>query len=554
MFNRLFARRLKIGFLAVLPIVFAIIAISLHFLSGRSFMQRVDPEYLHLFNGLNIAIGNLAVEYIFHPGTSIQIIYAVSAHIVDIFMPGGGIISKALDNPEQFVHSANILMNLLTAISLFCLGYFSYKYSGNFILAIILQLLPFGNYKIILMSSRIIPEAVLVAPFIILIILIVRYVYDSSRDENAGFYLLGFAIAGGLGMAGKLSYLPFLIPPLFLFSNKKLRFKYLFYTILASMVFAFPLLVNFGKSWDWYSGMFMHSGRWGEGSSNIVNMDSFPGNILKILKVDITLSLIAGFALLEVVVFYILAYFKRVKFNILMLRLLLASLIVFSLSVLMVAKHFAYHYFNPTLMLKIFFIFTMGHLIIGIFGQKRIRTLLWAVVLVISVSLVSLQLAPLRGSTQKVIEKAARFDKRYELIKPYFHTGATLIISSHYRGSPFIQSAFVDGFLISGFLKSTFKGELNKRYPDTYFSLNWTDDFYYWDKFLMAGDFVKAGKPILIYIGEDKEKDLNRIVNRIKMAFPGFKTELKLLVELESPSEYLYQLGLTKPPLPNPKE
>ncbi len=554
MFNKLYARKLKIAVLSVLPVVFAIIAISLHFLSGKSFMQRVDPEYLHLFNGLNIAIGNLAVEYVFHPGTSIQIIYAISAHIVDIFMPGGSIISKALDNPEQFVHAANILMNLLTAISLFCLGYFSYKHSGNFILAIILQLLPFGNYRIILVSSRIIPEAVILAPFMILIILIIRYIYDKRRGEHPNLYLIGFAVAGALGIAGKLSYIPFLLPPLFLLPNNKLRFKYLGYTIVAAMVFAFPLLVNFGKSWNWYFGMFMHSGRWGEGSSNIINMVSFPGNILKILKVDISLSVIAGIALVEVVVCYILGFLRKVKLNNLMLRLLLAFLIVFALSVLMVAKHFAYHYFTPTLILKIFFIFMMSHLIIGIFGQKRTRSLLWLLVLTLSLGMVSLQLAPLKGNTRKVIDNTARYDEDYELLKPYFHNGSTLIISSHYRGSPFIQSAFVDGFLISGFLKSTFKQELNRRYPNTYFSLSWTEDFYYWDKFLKADDFVKTGKPIMIYIGEGKEKDLDRIVGRIKTAFPEYNAELKLSLKLEFPPEYLYQLSLKKALLPNPME
>ncbi len=168
--------------------------------------------------------------------------------------------------------------------------------------------------------------------------------------------------------------------------------------------------------------------------------------------------------------------------------------------------------------------------------------------------MVSLQLAPLKGNTRKIIDNTARYDEDYELLKPYFHNGSTLIISSHYRGSPFIQSAFVDGFLISGFLKSTFKQELNRRYPNTYFSLSWTEDFYYWDKFLKADDFVKTGKPIMIYIGEGKEKDLDRIVGRIKTAFPEYNAELKLSLKLEFPPEYLYQLSLKKALLPNPME
>ena len=65
-------------------------------------MVMVDPEYFHLFNGLNLSIFNLSVDYIAHPGTSIQVIYAVSAHIVNLVQPDNDVITNALNNPEQF--------------------------------------------------------------------------------------------------------------------------------------------------------------------------------------------------------------------------------------------------------------------------------------------------------------------------------------------------------------------------------------------------------------------------------------------------------------------
>ncbi len=222
-------------------------------------------------------------------------------------------------------------------------------------------------------------------------------------------------------------------------------------------------------------------------------------------------------------------------------------ILVFALSVLMVAKHFAYHYFTPVLLLKTFFLFLMFELIIQFFKQKKIQYSLWALAFLISIVLVIGQIPSLRANTNGVIANTSKFDKRYDLVKPYFNTKTTLIISSHFRGSPFIQTAFGDGFLISGSLKSTYKDELNKRYPDTYFSFGWTEDFYYWNKFLKPKDFVKTGENILIFIGEDKEKDLDRILNRIKLDFPGMNLNLELLLKLESPKEYLYYLKIEKP-------
>lgn len=469
---------LKVAIFAIIPLIYVIIAISLHFLSGKSFMQRVDPEYLHLFNGINIAIGNLAVEYIAHPGTTIQIIYAVSAHIVNIFLPGSDMVSKVLDDPETFIHAANMLINVITGLSLFGVAYFTYKYTGNIFTALFLQLIPFGNYHLILISARIIPETVLLAPALLLLILCIKYLYDDKPHEKTKYYLISFAIIGGLGMAGKLSYLPFLLPPVFLFPDWKTRGKYFAFTLIATLVFAFPLIVNLSKSWDWFSSMLIHSGRWGSGGTTIIDINSFPGNVVKLLKHDSVLAIISVLAIVQLVVFFILKHIKLIQYKSLIARLLFAFVLVYALALLLVSKHFALHYFNPFLMLKFIIFYFIVELVLQLIKKEKLKKYVSALSLLIVLIIVYNQLVPLRNSVSRIKQMAIENDERFELMKPYFNEQNTLIISSHFRGSPFIQSAFVDAFLINGFLKSTFKEELMQRYPKTYFSLSWTDDFY----------------------------------------------------------------------------
>ena len=134
----------------ILPSVFLILAILIHYSSGKFFMLSVDPEYFHLFNGLNLSIFNLSVDYIAHPGTTIQATYAISAHIVDIIQPGNELISNAINNPEQFIHGANILLNIFTGIAIFFLGFYVYKYTGSIFFALLLQLMPFGSYHVLM--------------------------------------------------------------------------------------------------------------------------------------------------------------------------------------------------------------------------------------------------------------------------------------------------------------------------------------------------------------------------------------------------------------------
>ena len=224
----------------IIPAIFLLLAIQIHYWKGILYIDYVDPEYLHLFNGLNLAIFNLAVDYIFHPGTLIQYYYAISAHIVNLTQEGSGLIDNALKDPESFIHGANLLMNLVNSGILCMTGILVYRYTSNYFYAIILQLAPLSDHSFLMISGRLIPEAALIGPLLLLFVLIIKYINDSNPERNKKFYLVTFAIVGGLGIASKYLYVPFLLIPFFFFPRRSWWLKYFLFTTAAVMIIAFP--------------------------------------------------------------------------------------------------------------------------------------------------------------------------------------------------------------------------------------------------------------------------------------------------------------------------
>jgi len=532
--------------LLVLPGIFTILGILIHFSYGKFYMLNVDPEYFHLFNGLNLSIFNLSVDFIHHPGTTIQAIFAVSAHIVNFIIPGNNLISNALDNPEQFIHGASVLLIMLTSSAIFLLGFYAFKYTKNIFLALLLQFMPFVNFKILIISGRIIPEAALTAPILLLALLIVRFLYDSNREKNLKQYLIGFAIVGGLGIAGKLLYFPFLLIPLFVFSNTKTRFTYLLYTLIAIVVFAFPMFVHIGKSWEWVSGMFLHSGKWGQGETNVIDFASVPIHLKKIYNIDKSFIILTGIASLLLLFFYLISFVKKLTFSGVKMRILFGVLISILFSTLMVTKHFAYHYFIPTLVFKAFLLYLMTELLMDMFKSKSITIAIWGVAFAMTFIFFITQLSPLADNVQRLRIRAEKFTKREMILKKYSTINSPIIITNHFRGSPFKESAMVAGFLMSGHLKTTFRKQLTEKYPNTFFYYNWTEQFYFWDQFKNAEEFLDPEKSLFIFIGEDQEKNLKPIVSRLEAAFPDFEPKLELLRHFENPDEYFYEVSFRK--------
>lgn len=525
----------------VLPVIYLVMVLLLHFNNGKFYLQFTDPEYFHLFNGLNLSIFNLAVDYIDHPGTTVQLLYAVSAHIVNLVLPGNDIISKAMQNPEEFIHAANLLLNIVGAISFYLIGFYTYKKTKNIFLAWLMQLTGFFSIRILLISARIIPESVLIVVLLCLILLIILYIYDTETRRNRKFFAVAFGIISGLGMATKFSYIPFLIVPLFLL-NKKGRWYYIFYSIIFTAVFAFPVFVNIGKSWQWFGNMLMHSGKWGSGEANLIDIRLMPERLMALYNIDRGFFFILALGLSVLLLSFVIPQLKYATSIQLKRRALMGIISSIAISVFLITKHFAYHYYIPDLVFKSFILMLAASIMLSEANSQKLKKYISLTVFLIVVAFVIPQINPLRAAVKQKQGLSDKYEQREHLLKVFNEKENILIISPHYRGSPFKQSALAAGFMLSGQLRSTFKKKLNEDYPNTFLFVTWSDQFYCWDEFLDANEFIDPGKPVYVFIGEGNEKHFETIIDRIDNHFQAYNIQRELLYHFNDPEEFFYKL------------
>ncbi len=539
-------RSVPVWALLILPVLFLTMVLLIHFSYGPFFMHHIDPEYFHLYSGICLSRLSLSVEYIAHPGTTLQILFAISARIVDLLQPASDLITNVVNNPEQYIHGTNILLNIINAFILFFLGFYTYRYSGNYGYAILLQLIPFSSHYLLTVSARLIAESVELAPVMLMILLTVKYMYDASRTKNMHVYSIGFAVISGLGIAGKISFFPFVLLPLILISEKKYRIRFLLYTVLAVAIFAFPLVVHLHKAWEWFGNMFTHSGKWGGGNKSFINLSQAPERIKSLyLYVDKQFFVILGLATLQYLVFLMIPSLRKNASVRVIRRVMLGLILSVLLYVFLVLKHFAFYYLFPALAVKVFFLYLMTEMLVRVIRDKRTSRWLPALTLLVALVLVVPQGRTLKKRMADIAVAERNSEVKYYKLRKYFNPDTTVIISAAYYGSPFIAWAHVNAFNITGKLRNAFTPALKKKFPSTYFYFPWTDKFFYWGDYLESRQLVEGKKTIYVYIGEGKKGDLDAIMKRLTEEMPDTAFHKVLLYTFENPAEYFYRITLS---------
>ncbi len=528
----------------ILPALFLLLVVLIHYSYGMFFMTRIDPEYFHLYNGIALSTFHWDISYIAHPGTPLQMLIGVAARLVQL-LTGGDLVTAVINDPELFIHGANILLNFLNAVIIFYLGVLTYRYTGSYPAGLLMQLIPFGSHYLLTVSARLAAESAVVPPFMLLILLAVVFMYDDSREEHMHRYAVLFALVTGLGIACKVYFFPMALLPLTVISGGKNRLRYLLYTVLAVMVLAFPLVSHMHKAWEWYGNMATHSAKWGEGSKGFMDLHKVPLRIAELYKyTDSQIFWVLGLGLLHYLVFRLVPALRRDPREKVTEKVLLGMILSTTLYIAMVLKHFAFHYLIPVLVVKIFFIFLMMILWNSILKRKNARVWLSLAAVVIVLVMLRPQLGTLRQRMAENSVRVERNEAQYCTLRKYFSPDTTVIISAVYYGSPFVAWAHMNGYLMSGKERRIFRESLKKKFPSTHFFISWSEKFYHWEDYVPAGDLVKEDRSVYVFIGKDKEDTYGKIRERMQQAMEekGFSMQEKLLFRFSDPDEYFYEL------------
>jgi hypothetical protein len=91
-----------------------------------------------------------------------------------------------------------------------------------------------------------------------------------------------------------------------------------------------------------------------------------------------------------------------------------------------------------------------------------------------------------------------------------------LILTGPYYGTPFIEFAHVNGFIMSDNHKSFYTAYLKEKFPNFYKFSDWTDKFYSWDDLKETDEIISDNTSFFIYVGQGMSRDLGEIEKRIE--------------------------------------
>ena len=409
-------------------------------------------------------------------------------------------------NPEIYLKSVITSLYLLDSISLFILGYFSYKISGNFLTGLFLQISPFCSYMVISLLNRIIVEHLMISITLILILMVFAYLPTEKIDlKSRVVYILIFSILIGLGTATKITYSPFFFLPLILLPG---YFDKAFYSVLSVVfftLFAMPVFHQWVIFTQWVKNLIIYSGQYGTGAANIIDRHTFITNLHLIFSNEPVYLLALIFLIITCIVYYI-PFLKLRQKNDTLFHCLAGIVVTMILMTLLVAKQYKNFYITPAILLSIPGFYISFKLL------SRKYKLISKYFFIVPVCIILIGFIYINQFKQifKYHDWKIDLENKYEnsmILEQKFCNKPVLMIADYY-GAPFKSySLFFGSHWIGGYstdIGKKYSATLEQLYPDHYFYPGWNYLFNHWFDSYSYINLLRKYKTLYLYVGNNE--------------------------------------------------
>jgi len=522
---------------AVIPLVFILTGISFFHALGAYYLRAIDPEYAYLFNGLTVARLRFELGHIDHPGTPLQIIIALVIWIVQLFNNHQSMVENVISNPELYLKITFYVVLSINVIALFYLGKTATLIQGK-LSGLLLQIMPFTSIIFIAYLERVRPINFQFSILAFLFILCLYYIDKGFVKWNQEKFNRLFAILVAVSLSLKISSFPIILVPFFLITERKNKFRFVLYTIVLFFLFSFPILIRHHKFFEWISDLFIHSGRYGRGNSNIVDLSIVITNFKTLYQNNRFLYIVQVFTFIYIFGGLLLKQYlpsNSGKY----LRLLTGLLVTVILQTLLVVKHFALHYFIPFNLIHIFQLWIMITLMINSLNKKL--TLLRLSYLLIFMVLAIIYFPKILNERKNQLEKLHVTEKSIEFMNTIPDSLPIFIYGEGY-GDPYPQVALYFGCLWSGRYKDDYKKNLQQNYPDTYLYDFWYKKFLFWSDTINTTLLKSELKNSLLFLGKDDEETRKFIIGKLYKTIAPDTLSLDLLYKNDEKNEAFYMI------------
>lgn len=454
-------RKTALLILLLLPVLTVCLEFRLRDASGPFWLgENLDPGYAYLLNSLNVADYHRPY-FIGHPGTPVHLVGGGVIRAMNARTGRQETVKEVLTNPERYMTAINGVLVVFCGFCALIAGLIVFIASRSLFSALIVQATPFFSITTFSGLTSVRPEPMMIGLATLVAGLVILTLKTDTR-KYALRYVLAFAVLVGIGLAGKVNFLPVALVPLIILPGWKSRLSFLGATILAFILAILPILepTLIRETIQFMFNLATHTGRYGSGSAGFIE----PLNYLRA-----SIVLINGEALFFLIVLTgIVVLACRSKFPALQgarFKVLLAVTVAQIVQLLMVAKHPASRYLIPSLALISVNVVVLFEVIRERLPAYRLPLLGLAVLVITSYQI--------WGFNTLFRESRAATHTQLAVYESVRTTAANVPVVTYYTSSsPHYALDFGSGY--SGNL---YRGVLQQLYPNQFFYSPWTGKF-----------------------------------------------------------------------------
>jgi hypothetical protein len=452
-------RFFKISLLIVIPLLVFFAADSFKRNSGPYWMgTNLDPAYAYLLNSLNLTQFK-QVAYTDHPGTTLEVLGAIVIEVVHWTRGSDSVVNDVLRNPELYLGATSTFILFFLVVSVFVIGVLTLFLTGSFLFALIIQATPFLSATQLTFLSAVTPESLLLIVGLWFSFAVLYICYKQHRETY--FYLILLSTISGFLIATKVNSVPLIIIPL-VFLRWKSKILYLLGTGVCFVFFTLPMSHRYNIFFQWILNLIIHSGKYGQGDSNIINLLSFLTNLKTIFLTEQFLS--ASVIVIGTYIFIALVKKHKIAWSVFLFGLFL----FYVLDIALVAKHFDTHYLIPALA-------TLGVSWVLLLSLLKPDNLVKFVISVFILIFAGYNFSTFMQSTKGISEYYQQSVRLDDFVNRNFGNATKV---TYYSFSS-IENALDFGNTFAGNL---YDGQLSQIYPAQYFYNLLTRKFSIWGK------------------------------------------------------------------------
>ncbi|HLO60971.1 MAG TPA: hypothetical protein VK179_19630 [Bacteroidales bacterium] len=445
--------------LLVFPAIFLLLQILLKIDSKWFYLSFHDPTYAFLFNGLNIANGSLKLGLSGFPGTPLQCLIALNLEVYKFFSGTSDLTLSVLSDPERFLNWVSLEILIMNTIALIFAGYYTYRRTGNFSLALALQLTPFISVMDFSMNTVVMLEPFLLCTELFILSIAASYVFDEKfRFTTKVIIVSSFLVA--FGITTKTVFLPAFFILFFAIDSFRRKMVYALFTAIFTAILLIPVYPSFSSFISWYKLILTHTGIYGSGNAGLFDPHIYIQNIQKIVTVNALYTIALFFLIIAAVAFIIKSF--RFSAGERKRRIITGLALSFVLNIAMVARHYSIHYLVTSFNLTIFSIILAVSFIPGI--RYREKSSWMPSIIYISGCILIIFLIHRIGYSPGFQNPRLASVK---LVQSHIKNAQRIIVLE--KSGPFPETAMYHGLAYSAGMMPVYAPLLKEKYPATYF-------------------------------------------------------------------------------------